>query len=403
MPNPIIDKKIILGITGSIAAFKGVDLASKLNQSGALVDVILTESAQKFISPLSCQSVTSRKAYVDADLWGGEGHITHVGLGHNADLMLIAPISANTIAKLAHGIGDNLLSVTALAAQCPLIIAPAMDVGMYNHPATQINVEILRKRGITIIGPDVGHLASGLTGLGRFVEPTEIIGHIRLCLGKNGLLNGKKVIVTAGGTQEPIDPVRFITNRSSGKQGYAIAQAAVDNGAEVILISAPTSLDVPIGVKLIQVMTVSDMLEAVMGEISSTDTLIMAAAPSDFHPTQIATQKIKKDSGFSTIHLEPTSDILSVVAINKSKTGYPKKVIGFAAESQNLLENAKQKLKSKALDIIVANDITDVNAGFSVETNRVSLLYKNDIVKKLPILKKSEVADIIIQQIIEWG
>jgi phosphopantothenoylcysteine decarboxylase/phosphopantothenate--cysteine ligase len=228
MPNPIKDKTIVLGVTGSIAAYKAAEIASKLHQQGAKVPSILTEGSLHFISPLTFQSVTGDKSYTDADLWGGEGHVTHIGLGRAADLLLIAPVSANTLARLAHGLGDNLLSVTALASHCPLVLAPAMDSGMYDHPATQENVEILRQRGAIFIGPESGHLASGLIGPGRMSEPQEIVNGVRWVLGKTGPLAGKEVIVTAGGTQEPIDPVRIITNRSSGKQGYALAQAALD-------------------------------------------------------------------------------------------------------------------------------------------------------------------------------
>ncbi|HSM71963.1 MAG TPA: bifunctional phosphopantothenoylcysteine decarboxylase/phosphopantothenate--cysteine ligase CoaBC, partial [Anaerolineales bacterium] len=231
------EKRIVLGVTGSIAAYKAVDLASKLTQAGAQVDVILTSSAEKFVAPLTFQSVTGRRAYTDQDLWGNEGHVLHVGLGHEADLIVIAPCTANTLAKLAHGQADTLLTVTVLASNAPLLLAPAMDGGMYDHPATQENLDALRKRGTTIIEPAEGHLASGLTGKGRLPETQELIGHIRIVLGRGGLLAGKKVLVTAGGTQEPLDPVRVLTNRSSGKQGYALAQAALDAGAQVTLIT----------------------------------------------------------------------------------------------------------------------------------------------------------------------
>ena len=245
MTHPVENRHIVLGVTGSISAYKAAEIASRLKQAGALVDVILTQAATQFITPLTFQSVTGRKAYVEADLWGGEGHVTHIGLGHNADLLLIAPASANTLAKLAHGIGDNLLTVTALAAHCPLLIAPAMDAGMYSHPATQANVELLKQRGAIFIGPAEGHLASGLVGLGRLVEPQDILGQVRYLLSRNGPLKGVQVVVSAGGTQEAIDPVRLITNRSSGKQGYAVAQTALDYGAEVVLVSAPTALSAP--------------------------------------------------------------------------------------------------------------------------------------------------------------
>ncbi len=245
-------RRIILGVTGSIAAYKAADLASKLTQAGAQVDVILSSAAQQFITPLTFQSVTGRRAFVDSDLWGNEAHVLHVGLGHTVDLIIIAPCTANTISKLAHGAADSLLTVTALAANCRMIVAPTMDGGMFDHPATQQNVETLRKRGVIIVGPAEGHLASGLSGTGRMLEPMDILGHARIALGHNGLLAAKRVVVTAGGTQEPLDPVRVLTNRSSGKQGYALAQAALDAGAQVTLITTSTALTPSIGATVIK-------------------------------------------------------------------------------------------------------------------------------------------------------
>src|SRR5512135_3066912 len=261
--TPLQGKRIVMGITGSIAAFKAAELASQLAQKGAELDVILTPAAEKFITALTLQSVTGRHAFTESDLWGGEAHVLHVGLGHTADLLLIAPCTANTIASLAHGLATNLLTITALAAQCPLLIAPAMDGGMLDHPATQENLARLRQRGATIIGPAEGHLASGLSGKGRLLEASEIIGHVRLLLGRQGRLAGKKVVISAGGTQEPLDPVRVLTNRSSGKQGYALAQAALDAGAEVTLITAPSSLTAPVGACVVAVETAQQMLTAV--------------------------------------------------------------------------------------------------------------------------------------------
>ncbi len=401
MTHPLANKRILLGVTGSIAAYKAADLASKLTQTGALVDVVLTESAVKFVSPLTFQSVTGRKAYVDADLWGGEGHVTHIGLGHAADLVLIAPVSASTLAKLAHGLGDNLLTVTVLASHCPLVLAPAMDVGMFSHPATQANVEILKQRGAIFIGPDEGHLASGLTGLGRFVEPPQILEQVRYLMSRGGPLAGRRVVVTAGGTQEPIDPVRLITNRSSGKQGYTVAQAALDAGAEVTLISA-AGLAALAGAKYVPVRTAQQMLDAVLAETMAADALIMAAAVADFRPIA-AEQKLKKDAGLPQIQLQTTVDILAAVTERKAVIGFPKRTIGFAAESQDLLENAKSKLERKHLDLIVANDIAAPDAGFEVDTNRVVLLYPDGRQDALPLQEKSAIAGVIIQQLIDWG
>jgi len=402
MNNPVQGKKIILGVTGSIAAYKAAEIASRLTQWGAQVDVVMTESAQKFIAPLTFSSVTGCSAYTEADLWGGQAHITHVGIAHGADLLVIAPASATTLAKLANGIGDNLLSVTHLAASCPLIIAPAMDAGMYSHPATQANVETLKQRGAIFIGPVAGHLASGLVGLGRFVEPQDVLGLIRYTLSRGGPLKGKKIVITAGGTREPIDPVRVITNRSSGRQGYALAQAALDWGAEVELITTPTHLTPPNGAQITLVETAAQMCGAVLSASAQADALIMSAAVADFTPTHAAAEKIKKSGAGLSIELQPTQDILAAVADQKAISGRPLKVIGFAAESQNLLDNARGKLLAKKLDMIVANDISATDAGFDVDTNRVVFLTPDTQPETLPLLSKSEVADRILQRLAEW-
>ncbi|HSV85596.1 MAG TPA: bifunctional phosphopantothenoylcysteine decarboxylase/phosphopantothenate--cysteine ligase CoaBC [Levilinea sp.] len=402
MTNPIENKNVLLGVTGSIAAYKAADLASKLTQAGALVDVILTASALKFISPLTFQSVTGRKAFTDDDLWGGEGHVTHVGLGHVGDLFIVAPATANTMARMSHGIGDNLLCVAALTARCPILIAPAMDAGMYEHPATQASVKMLRERGVCFVGPEPGHLASGLVGLGRMTEPQDILGEARYILSRGGPLAGRKIVVTAGGTQEPIDPVRMITNRSSGKQGYALAQAALDAGAEVTLITTLTHLKPPAGSEVVTVHTAADMLEAVLAH-ARCDTLLMAAAPADFTPAETSTQKIKKGAGAPVIRLTFAPDILLKVAEYKQKNGFPRLTIGFAAESQDLLENARKKLEEKRLDLLVANDISAANAGFEVDTNQVVLLYANRETQEFPLMTKVEVADMIIAQVVAWS
>lgn len=402
MSNPIAGKHIVLGVTGSVAAYKAVELASKLTQSGALVDVILTPSALKFVSALQFQSVTGRKAYTDSDLWGGEAHVVHVNLGHSADLLVIAPITASTLSKLATGLGDNLLSVSSLAAQCPILVSPAMDLGMYSNPATQHNVEVLKSRGVHFFGPAEGHLASGLTGPGRFEEPTRILAYIRYLLGRNGPLKGKKIVVSAGGTQEAIDPVRLITNRSSGKQGYAVAQAALDLGAEVTLISTPTSLTVPEGVNLISVQSAAQMQEAVLKSSHLAEALIMAAAVADFTPAHPADEKIKKDGKTFSLELTPTQDILLNVAELKAKSGFPHFTVGFAAESENLLANASQKIVKKNLDMIVANDISHKDSGFEVENNTVIFLYKDGRRENLPTLSKMEVGEKILEKIVTW-
>jgi len=402
MSNPINGKKIVVGITGSVAAYKSADLASRLTKLGADVNAILTEAGEKFISPLSIQSVSGKKAFTEQDLWGGEGHVAHINLAHTADLLVIAPATANTIAKRANGIADNLLTVTMLAAVCPVIIAPAMDAGMYENAVTQKNINLLKERGYIFIGPAKGHLASGLKGPGRMVEPAEIVKTIRYYLSRSNPLNGKKIIVTAGGTQEAFDPVRILTNYSSGKQGYAIAQAALDAGSDVTLISAPTSLTSPAGCTLIPVKSAEEMHAAVLKEIMGAQALIMAAAVADFRPKNIKTEKIKKDLGLDTIELEPTRDILKDVGELKKTKKLDLKVIGFAAESKDLKVNAREKLNKKNMDMIVANDISDPQAGFMVDTNKVLLMYSDGSTEQLPMMSKNDVAEKVIQHLQSW-
>lgn len=402
MANPLEGKNIILGVTGSIAAYKAADIASKLTQEGAMVNTILTDPALEFVSPLTFQSVTGRKAYVDGDLWGGEGHVVHVQISHSTDIFIIAPASANTIAKLAHGLADNLLTVTALAAACPILIAPAMDAGMYSHPATQENIKVLKSRGVHFIGPDEGHLASGLVGPGRMSEPPDIVGFARWLLSRMNPLNGLKVLITAGGTREAIDPVRYISNYSSGKQGYALAQAALDFGADVSLISTPSNQNVPYGSHFVQVQSADEMYNAVMAEIEGASALIMSAAVADFKPEKLRKEKIKKEKGLNEIKLTRTRDIIAEAAKLKKTKNLPLKIIGFAAESENLKNNASKKMTEKEMDMIIANDITDPHAGFSVDTNKVLLIFSDGSTEQLPLLKKSEVAEKVIQHLANW-
>jgi len=377
------DKRIILGVTGGIAAYKACTLASHLTQAGAQVDVVMTEAATRFVASLTFEALTGRPAYTDMWRTSGEGlptHIAHVGLAHAADLLVIAPATANTLAKLAVGQADNLLTTLALAASCPVLAAPAMDVGMWAHPATQANVATLQERGVHFAGPARGRMASGLEGEGRMMEPDEILGHIRWVLGRacdgprEGSLAGWRVIVTAGPTREPLDPVRFLSNPSSGRQGFALAQAALDRGATVTLITGPAHLPTPVGAERVEVTTAEQMRDAVLRACTecdgppAADLLLMAAAVADYQPTAIAPQKIKKDEGGLTLHLARTPDILSAVAAQRAETGFPRVVVGFAAESENLVENARAKLKAKNLDLIVANDVTARDAGFGVET-----------------------------------
>lgn len=399
------NKRILLAVTGSIAAYKAVDLASKLTQAGAAVDVIMTEAAERFVTSLTFQAVTGRPVYTNlwqTDASGGlPTHIAHVGLAEGADLLVVAPATANTLAKLAHGLADDLLSVTALAARCPVIVAPAMDGGMYDHPATQTNIALLRGQGAIVIEPESGRFASGLIGKGRLPETSTLIGHIRLALARKGALVGKWVVVTAGGTREPLDPVRFITNRSSGKQGYALAQAALDAGATVTLITA-SDLPLPVGVNGINVASAAEMQEAVLEHIAKADALLMAAAVADFRPQNRSDQKIKKkdDSDEApVISLARTPDILLSVKAQRAAQGSPRVVVGFAAESEKLLAHARAKLERKGLDFLIANDITAPDAGFEVDTNRVIILGADGSQTPLALATKTRIAEAIIERV----
>lgn len=401
MPSiPLADKQIVLGVTGSVAAYKAVDLASKLAQAGAAVETVLTASAARFVAPLSFASVTGQPAYTDDDLWGAQAHVLHIGLGQRADLLAIVPATAQTMAKLAGGLADNLVTLTALAARCPVLIAPAMDAGMFAHPATQASLRTLEERGVVVVGPEEGHLASGLTARGRMTEPAEILGHIRHLLSRGGPLQGCTVVVTAGGTQEPIDPVRFITNRSSGKQGAALAQAALDAGADVVLVATPVVEPGPVGARRVEVRTAAEMADAVLAECREADALVMAAAVADFRPARQASQKLKKREGPPTLALEATTDILAAVGRQRHQTRRPRIVVGFAAETENLLQNARQKLEGKGLDLIVANDVGAADSGFAVDTNRVTLLDATGHEQALPLLSKQEVARRVIERLV---
>ncbi len=396
------DKRIILGLCGSIAAYKAADLASKLTQAGAKVDVLMTEAAQRFLSPLTLQALSGRPVHTDmwlADDGALPSHITHIGLAEGADLMIVAPATAHTLAKLAQGLADDLLSLTALSLDCPLIIAPAMDGGMYDHPAVQANREILLRRGAHVIEPAVGRFASGLVGAGRLPETPELIGQIRRVLGMDGELAGHKLVVTAGGTREALDPVRFISNRSSGKQGYAIAQAALDAGAEVALISTTAHLPPPVGASMIMVESAEDMKTAVLENMAECSALIMAAAVADYAPRIVSEQKIKKSGESLSLPLARTPDILLEVKRQRAETGYPMIVVGFAAESENLVENASGKLQSKGLDLLVANDITADDAGFAVDSNRVVVLDMDGGLHAIERTSKANIGAYIIERV----
>jgi phosphopantothenoylcysteine decarboxylase/phosphopantothenate--cysteine ligase len=394
------NRRIILGVTGSVAAYKSVDLASKLTQAGASVSVIMTEAASNFVTQLLFRSITGQAVY--RDMWQLDDHVQHVQLGESADLLIIAPATANTIAKLAHGITDNLLCVTALAARCPILLAPAMDGGMFEHPAMQDNLSILRSRGVTVIGPAEGRMASGLIGMGRMVDQAELLAAIRLSLAIGGSLTGRRVVVTTGPTREHLDPVRFISNRSTGKQGLAVAQAALDAGAEVTLISGPICEEAPLGVHLIKVDSTEEMGEATCLASKDADVLFMVAAVADFRPGDRADKKLKKtetDSWGLAIGLEPTLDVLSAVTKRREKTGYPKIVLGFAAETHNAFEYGRDKLLRKGLDFIAVNDVLEEGAGFAVDTNHVLLISAAGIEEEIPLQSKTAVAERLVTHV----
>ena len=394
MSGPLVNKHIVLGVTGSIASYKAIDLASKLTQAGALVDTILTYGATQFVTPLAFRSITHRDVITDLYDLDSEFSNEHVALARRADIVTIVPATVNCIAKLASGMADDPLTTTVVATEAPLLIAPAMDGNMYSHPATQDNLQILERRGVVIVGPDQGYLASGLSGKGRLVDPTQIVGHIAAALGKKGDLSGKKIVISAGGTQEPIDPVRVITNNSSGKMGYAIAEAARDRGAEVILITAPTSLSDPPSITVKNVTTAAEMCSLVLSEVTDSDALIMSAAVADYRPKTSAEQKIKKSNSGLTIDLTKTEDILEKATGNFVK-------VGFSAESENLVSNATEKIGRKSLDLIVANDITDPDSGFGKDTNKVVIIDDQLQAEHLPILTKYDVGNEILNRVLK--
>lgn len=391
----LADKVVVLGVTGSIAAYKAVDIASKLTQAGAQVEVILSPSATEFITPLTFRSLTHRPVVTDMFDPDSEWSVEHVALAERADVVLIAPATANTIAKLANGIADDMVGTTVLATKAPVVIAPAMNVNMYENSITQDNVARLKERGFTFIGPAFGRLASGAVGQGRFVDTEEILDAVRQALGRDGDLAGRRIVVSAGGTQEPIDPVRFVSNRSSGKMGYALAAAARDRGAAVTLVTAPTALRAPGGVDVVHVQTAVEMRDAILEAAGAADALIMAAAVADYRPSTAASSKIKKGAGPINLRLELNPDILSEVRGDLVK-------VGFAAESDNVMENAKDKLERKRLDFIVANDISATDSGFGADTNRVVIIDRRGEVQTLPLLPKEEVAERVMDKLAEF-
>ena len=386
-------KHIVLGVSGSIAAYKAADLASKLAQAEALVDVVMTRDATQFVSPLTFRSLTHRPVVLELFDPGSELSVEHVALAERADVIVVAPATANILAKFAHGLADDALTCTVLATAAPVVVAPAMDGNMYRSLATTENLATLRERGFIQVGPATGRLASGLTGEGRLAEVPEIVGTIRAVLGRQGDLAGTGIVVTAGGTREPIDPVRVITNRSSGKMGYAIAEAARDRGARVVLVAAPTALPDPPGMETTHVESVFQMREAVLDACRNASALIMAAAVSDYKPARVADQKIKKGGEERlALQLVKTADFFQEVPEHVMR-------VGFAAESEDLVENARSKLHGKAMDLIVANDITSTDSGFGTDTNRVVILDREGHEEHLPLMLKYEVAQRILDRV----
>ena len=389
----LANKTIVLGITGSLAAYKAADIASKLTQAGAKVEVVMTESATKFIAPLTLRSITGRPVVTNMFDPRPEFQISHIAVAEAADVVAIAPATATVIAKLAAGIADDALTLIVLATRAPVIVAPAMNVNMFENPITQDNLAKLKARGFIIIDPAYGRLASGKIGLGRLAEVDTIVGIIKQVLGRDGDLAGKRIVVTAGGTQEPVDPVRHIGNRSSGKMGYAMAEAARDRGAKVKLITASTALPEPAGIEVVHIQTATQMKDAVAKATAQADALIMAAAVADYQSRSVAKAKIKKEALNLTLELVRTADILTEV-----KGDFVK--VGFAAESEDIVANARQKLEKKQLDLIVANDITDASSGFGTDTNKVTLIDRDGKVESLPLLTKREVADKILNKVV---
>ena len=395
MPFSLAGKNIVIGVTGSIACYKAVDLTSKLVQLGASVDVLMTDAAQRFVTPLTFRSLTHRPVITSMFEPDSELSINHVAVAERADLVALVPATANSLAKLAHGIADDPVSATVLATRAPILVAPAMDANMFDNPATQANVELLEGRGVHIAGPGVGRLASGLVGKGRLLGTAELIGHIRILLGRGGDLSNRKIVVTAGGTQEPIDPVRMITNHSSGKMGYAVAEAARDRGGEAVLVTSPTALPDPTGVRVVRVGSAISMRDALYVECGDADAVIMAAAVADWRVSNVADQKVKKgDEDTWSIELLKNPDLIAGLASD----GLVK--VGFAAESEELIENAQSKLISKDLDLIVANDITAEDAGFATDDNRVIILDREGGIDHLPLMSKYDVGVDILDRII---
>ena len=387
------EKHVVLGVSGSIAAYKAVDLASKLTQAGVSVHTVMTEAATQLVGPATFRAITGLPVCTSMFELTNPFSIEHISLSEVADLMIIAPATANVMAKMAAGIADDLLTCTALATRAPILIAPAMHTAMWENAATQANLEVLQSRGMSFVGPATGRLASGGFGVGRFAPVTEILATALGMLDANGDLAGRKIVITAGGTREPIDPVRFLGNRSTGKMGFALAEAARDRGANVSLVCGATTLPTPAAVNVFTIETAAEMLDVVDAVSTDADVLIMAAAVADYAPVMRASEKLKKEEADLILPLIRTEDILDTIRDVPIR-------VGFAAESENLIENAKGKLVAKDLDLIVANDITRLDSGIGADDNECAILDASGNQESLPLMPKREVADRILDRIV---
>ncbi len=390
MSSNLQGKRVLLGVSGGIAAYKSIELVRQLRQFGARVDVLMTEAAEWFVTPLTFETLTRQPVRRDVFQQWTEAEAGHVTLAEQADIMVIAPATANTIAKITHGLADDMLTVSALACPAPILIAPAMDHHMYLNQATQANLDTLRSRGIHIVGPDQGELASGIIGYGRLVEPDVILGTIRQIVGNTGPLSGKHVVVSAGATREPLDPIRYISNRSSGKMGYAIAQALIDAGARTTLITAPTELAPPVGAETVAVDSAADMHEAVTSATEFADALIMSAAVGDYAASEISAEKVKKSDDDMIIQLERTVDILATTR----REGLVK--VGFAAETENLTEYAMKKLQTKGVDLLVANN---ARQAMGSDENQAHFFRPGSDPEDLPLMSKHDLAARIVTEL----
>ena len=391
-------KCVVLGVTGSIAAYKIANLASALVKLGADVNVIMTKNATNFINPITFETLTSNKGLVDTFDRDFQFNVEHVALAKRADIFMVAPASANVIGKMAHGIADDMLTTTILAAKCKKLVSPAMNTNMFTNPIVQDNLETLKKYGFEIIQPASGYLACGDTGAGKMPEPEVLLQYILKEIAFEHDLNGKKVMITAGPTQEAIDPVRYISNHSTGKMGYAIARAAMLRGAEVTLVSGPVAIEPPMFVDVVNIKSAAEMTDVVKSKAGEMDIIIKSAAVADYRPINVAAEKIKKKDGeAAAIELERTEDILSFLGANKKPGQF---ICGFSMETENMLENSKAKLKKKNVDMIVANNLRTAGAGFGTDTNVVTLITAEDA-RELPIMSKDDVAQAILDEIVK--